>query len=275
MIRSLIVFLMLSLSGALACVVQGHAASSDWIETEGARLRLVADGQPRDGVLHAMIDIELKDGWKTYWREPGANGIPPSIDITASHSIADAEILFPAPERIDEGYGAFIGYDAPVRLPVRFELHPSDKVERIRASVFLGICERICVPVQTEFDLELTSTASQALDAALVAQSFAALPASPSRAFFVDGARWNEEGDRLLVTVRHPDTAGFAEPTLFAAPPTGWHFGGVKAVESLPDGTVFAIKVKQRPEARSDKPENAAVVVRTVSHAMQDTITLP
>ncbi len=54
------------------------ASSSDWFETEGARIRLVTTGKPAaDGKLKGMLDIELKPGWKTYWRDPGDAGVPP------------------------------------------------------------------------------------------------------------------------------------------------------------------------------------------------------
>ncbi|MCB1435055.1 MAG: hypothetical protein KDK75_21725, partial [Alphaproteobacteria bacterium] len=37
-----------------------------------------------DGVWTTGVQIELDDGWKTYWRMPGDAGIPPQFTWTAS-----------------------------------------------------------------------------------------------------------------------------------------------------------------------------------------------
>src|SRR5688500_18454149 len=57
---------------ALLAGGQAHASSSEWFEMEGARIRLVTASKPdADGRLRGILDIELKPGWKTYWRDPG------------------------------------------------------------------------------------------------------------------------------------------------------------------------------------------------------------
>ena len=48
-------------------------------------MRLVTTGsRDADGRLEGILDIELKPGWKTYWRDPGDAGVPPTIDVSAS-----------------------------------------------------------------------------------------------------------------------------------------------------------------------------------------------
>ncbi|MGL4404987.1 MAG: protein-disulfide reductase DsbD domain-containing protein, partial [Notoacmeibacter sp.] len=96
----------------VALVQPAFAFQSPWVETEGGAMRLVIsnDGQkPARGVL----EIKLQDGWKTYWREPGEGGIPPSL----SGSGIAVELQFPAPQRIDENGLVFSGYHRFVGLP--------------------------------------------------------------------------------------------------------------------------------------------------------------
>ena len=128
-----------------------HASSSDWFETEGARVRLVTTGKPAaDGTLKGILDIELKPGWKTYWRDPGDAGVPPTLDVSANPNITGAKFDFPAPQRHDEGDFQWAGYDYPVALPVTFTLKDPGGPATIDAAVFLGVCETICIPVQAK-----------------------------------------------------------------------------------------------------------------------------
>ena len=99
------------------------ASSSPWIDVQGGRVRLVTSGGPNQhGILSGALEIDLAPGWKTYWRDPGDAGVPPTIDVSASANIKSAELDFPAPERHDEGDFSWAGYDRPVSLPVRFSL---------------------------------------------------------------------------------------------------------------------------------------------------------
>src|SRR5690606_15347814 len=128
-----------------------HAASSDWFETEGARIRLVTTGKPdAEGKLRGVLDIELRPGWKTYWRDPGDSGVPPTLDISANPNIASAVFDFPAPQRHDEGDFKWAGYDYSLALPVTFTLKDPAGSATIDADVFLGVCETICIPVQAQ-----------------------------------------------------------------------------------------------------------------------------
>ena len=113
---------------ASAAVVLGTglpalASSSVWYNSEGGKVRLVTSGKPDEaGRIQGVLDIALKPGWKTYWRDPGDAGVPPQLDISASTNISDARFSFPPPQRHDDGYGKWAGYDHPVSLPITFTL---------------------------------------------------------------------------------------------------------------------------------------------------------
>ena len=123
-----------------------------------------------------MLQIDLKPGWKTYWRDPGDAGVPPTLDVSASSNIASAELSFPAPQRFDDGFAIWAGYKEPVSFPVAFTLADPKQPAAIEAKVFLGICETICVPVQATFSLDPASDPDNADDAAIVQAALDALP---------------------------------------------------------------------------------------------------
>ncbi|TIU02798.1 MAG: hypothetical protein E5W40_25455, partial [Mesorhizobium sp.] len=97
------------------------------------------------------------------------------IDVSASTNIANAIFSFPPPQRHDDGYGKWAGYDHPVSLPVTFTLSAPNEPAVIDADIFLGICETICIPVQTRLTVDPGSDPDNVEDAALVKAALATL----------------------------------------------------------------------------------------------------
>lgn len=119
---------------------------------------LAAEG-PR---IYAGLEIELDDGWKTYWRNPGSSGVPPRIDFDGSENLAKAELLFPAPYRFKDRDGDTIGYKKAVVLPVALTPHDAAKPIALKVSAEFGICREICIPIQPNLSLVVPSDAVSA-----------------------------------------------------------------------------------------------------------------
>lgn len=101
-----------------------------------------------DGSRVTAMKLQLKPGWKTYWRSPGDTGLPPSFDWQESQNLSATEIHWPTPEAIRSGDELTLGYHDQLVLPITAEASdPSQPVE-LRAEVELGVCEKICVPVR-------------------------------------------------------------------------------------------------------------------------------
>ncbi len=197
-------------------VPPAFAAASPWTETPGGRIRLIvedaATNDPGGGKgLRGALQIELKPGWKTYWRNPGDSGVPPQIDLDGG---GKAQIAFPVPMRFTGEDAGGIGYKAPVSLPVT--LTPAPGAARLTGHVFLGVCEKICVPVQAGFDLPLGQAGPQAEALAartIVETAFDRLPAPASPAFGVSKAAL--DGGTATFDLALPDAA--APAAFFAA----------------------------------------------------------
>ena len=230
----------------LSSTGNASAASSDWFEMEGARIRLVIAGVADEkGRLKGALDIELKPGWKTYWRDPGDAGVPPMIDLSANPGFAGAEILFPAPQRHDEGDFQWAGYDHPVRLPVTFTLNGEQVSSPIEADVFIGICETICVPVQARLVVEPAIAPENQQDIQVVTAAFSTLPQDATPDFGVTVAQ--EAGGKILLEATLPDGAASAE--LFIAGDDGYAFS-TPVKEEHGGKSFFSVEVS-RPR---DKP---------------------
>src|SRR5436309_312013 len=73
----------------------------------------------------AGVELQLPEGWKTYWRTPGdAGGVPPTFDWSKSDNLASVKVLYPAPKRFSDRAGDTVGYKGTVVFPV--EVIPKD-----------------------------------------------------------------------------------------------------------------------------------------------------
>ncbi len=132
--------------------------TTEWIEGERHRARLfagdVAGAAP--GTVMAFVEMAMDKGWKTYWRNPGtAGGIPPEFDWSRSKNIAKAEVLFPVPRVMSDKAGDVIGYREYAIFPVRIIPVDSAVPVQIDVSANYGICEKLCVPAETQFSLSV------------------------------------------------------------------------------------------------------------------------
>lgn len=237
---------------AFVVPLPAYAASSGWHDSEGGRIRLVTAGQPdASGQLNGVLQIDLKPGWKTYWRDPGDSGVPPQITVDGER-IREAKLAFPAPVRHDDGYSEWAGYDRSVLLPVSFTLPDRALPEGgIAATVLIGICEKICVPVHADLVVEAANPTHAVIEEALVRNAQAALPGPATPAFGASLA--GSHGKAMTVAASLPQAAQSAE--LFVAGEDGYAFG--TPVAKAGDGKfTFEVPVLSRP---AEKPSGEGV----------------
>jgi DsbC/DsbD-like thiol-disulfide interchange protein len=147
------------------------ADASPWDKGTHSAARLLAGGAIREQsgtVLRAGIEITLQPGWKTYWRYPGDSGVPPRFSFARSENAADVTVLWPAPHRFFDGSGNSIGYTQRVIFPVHVTALDERKPVLLRVDFDYGVCEKLCVPVDSKLELSLTRDAT-AHDAAIAA----------------------------------------------------------------------------------------------------------
>lgn len=225
-----------------------HAQSSDWVDTGGGLIRVVIE-PPEAGAetVRGFLDIALAPGWKTYWRDPGSSGIPPQIDVTGSAGLANAQLHFPAPVWIDNPYGDFAGYDAPVALPFTMT-RTANGPAHLDAQVFLGICEDICIPAQARFSLAVPIATGTTLEALEVGQAHAALPPAPVDGFALSASPAPPAGSSYVTVDHH--AAPDAPPELFVYQPDGIQFRPPRIAWSADGQTRFRLDPTRPSDAQ-------------------------
>lgn len=162
----------------------------------------------------AAVQLDLAEGWKTYWRAPGDNGIPPSFDWSGSENVKSVAFHWPRPHVYDVGGLTTIGYKDVFVLPMEVTPQDPSKPIRLRAEVDLGVCSDICIPASFRFDtlLPMPGEGDTAIRAALRQRPSTAKEAGLS-AIACDIV---PKGKGLLITarLRLPSTGG-AETVVF------------------------------------------------------------
>ncbi|MHA1565855.1 MAG: protein-disulfide reductase DsbD domain-containing protein, partial [Alphaproteobacteria bacterium] len=101
-------------------VAQADEMASAWDVGEKARVRLVA-ATTAVGTLESLVvglEVELEQGWKTYWRSPGDAGIPPHLEWDDSDNLGEINFRWPAPHRFSYyGIDTF-GYEDRIIYPI-------------------------------------------------------------------------------------------------------------------------------------------------------------
>ncbi|MEL6504090.1 MAG: protein-disulfide reductase DsbD domain-containing protein [Pseudomonadota bacterium] len=205
----------------LTATTAGHGASSAWFETEGAKIRLVGLPSPDGKTIDAGLQIELERGWKTYWKSPGASGLPPQLSFAGSQNVIKATLGFPAPKAFKDGDSLSAGYSGSVTLPIAVEPLYSNRSVALKAQGLVGICSEICVPVQFVLSMDVGPQSQSRRDEA--AALFAAKSNMPGRAHegFAISTATLAKPRLLRVTAAVPDGTEAAE--LFITAPAGWY----------------------------------------------------
>jgi DsbC/DsbD-like thiol-disulfide interchange protein len=248
---------------AACAAMEVHAEdSSPWQRDTHSAIRLLA-GSRSGTVLLGGIAIQLEPGWKTYWRTPGDSGVPPRFDFTKSDNVEAVTVLWPAPQKFDDGAGGTsLGYKQQVVLPLRIVAKNADKPVTLRAEINYAVCDKLCIPVEASAELAFASVASTEdgnLSEALNSVPKPANVGDPNPLTIRDVKR--EGKANVLVDVSAPDAKDVS--LLVEGPTPDWALPVPKLVEHSPPGVKrFAFELDGLPPGVS--PDGAALKLTLV-----------
>lgn len=156
-------FLLLALIAWLMPAAAG-AASGPWQQDDAAAVRLISATETvgEQGTIDLGLDIQMADGWHTYWRTPGDAGLPPALDWTGSENFKNATLLYPLPERIDENGLQTLGYRGRIVLPLKIQMEHPNHPLKLALKLDLLACGEMCVPKSYTLKLNLPAGPAQA-----------------------------------------------------------------------------------------------------------------
>ncbi|MGF1641795.1 MAG: protein-disulfide reductase DsbD family protein [Rhodospirillales bacterium] len=145
-------------------------------ETENVRAELLAEvaAVAPGTTFWVALRLDIRDGWHTYWRNPGDSGEPTRIRWSLSDGVVASDIHWPFPERIPYAHLVNFGYHGRVLLLVEMTVdggRPPGSVLEATADVSWLACKDICIPEAATLRLSLPVTAGPAaVDAAAAAE---------------------------------------------------------------------------------------------------------
>lgn len=137
---------------ALALLAASPALAQSQDDLLAASLR--NGWQMENGHHMAALHLTLAPHWKTYWRAPGAAGIPPQFDWSGSQNVKSVALHWPSPQIITLNGIDSIGYLDDLVLPIEVVARDPSKPVVLQLDMVLGICKDICMPAA----LSLTGT---------------------------------------------------------------------------------------------------------------------
>jgi len=150
------------LTVSLLLALASAAAWANPVTTDHVTARLIPEtaGVRPGGTLWVMLHLKIKEGWHTYWRNPGDSGEPPHIRWTLPDGVEAGDIQWPYPDPLP--YGPLLNYgysgEALHLVPIRLAQDwPKGKPVPIRAKVGWLACSDICVPEGGDFELTVTT----------------------------------------------------------------------------------------------------------------------
>ena len=157
--------------------VAASASASHWVDSTNSKVRIVSGRLERDGKQAAMAGVQLRMNpqWKTYWKNPGDSGVPPSFDWSGSTNLKRAEVLYPAPHRFVEADGWALGYDDEVVFPVIVSPEREGEPVELQLAFDFGLCKDLCIPNAVTLGLSVGPDAGKG-DARLIESFLARVP---------------------------------------------------------------------------------------------------
>lgn len=249
----------------LSCIGIVHAADTGWLvspQNDHARIRLQAEREQTQ--VKGLLTVELKPGWKTYWRSPGEGGVAPKISwpdgVTDSWS-------WPVPSRFDISGMTTQGYHDKVIIPIKLDGVKGDTLDGM---LTLSTCSNVCL--LTDYPLHLDFT--QPVDEGFSSEFEQAMRAVPGTSgVSADLAAWLA-GDKLVIT--GTTNGKWDNPGIYFDPLEGDILPGEPIIKH--DGNTLRVTVPVTDEW-GDKPaslegKRLSFVLTSGGHAQQTTMTV-
>jgi suppressor for copper-sensitivity B len=194
------------------------------------QMLLTGESDPQLKTVNAVLQVELQEGWKTYWRSPGEGGAASQLDFSQATNIQDVVWDWPAPKRYNVLGVDTLGYKEAVNFPLTLQLADFAKPVIFKGMLTLASCSTYCVLSSYELDLQFDSNSLLIDDAAysLYHQALAAVPSRQNQQeITVSRSSW--DNNQQLLSVEFENQNGWHAPDIF-----------VDSIASAIDGLTFS-----------------------------------
>jgi thiol:disulfide interchange protein DsbD len=263
---------------ALLASAAAHAVSGPTVATDNVEARLVGEtGSVGPGqTIWVALELNIRDGWHTYWRNPGDSGQATSLAWTLPPGVTAGGIVWQTPHRfeipplVNYGYARHVMHLVPITAPRN--LKPGLPLTLSAKASYL-VCSDVCIPEDANLELTLPTSATAGsgdpTEAALFAAARALLPRTAPAA---TSARVSD--GQLVITLGKEWGAALAQIESLAFFPYdegSIEYAAPQTLSRTPDSVELSMKLGYQPPTGA---ELGGVLVAT-EHSGNDTVTVP
>ncbi len=206
--------------GLTVALLTTSAVAQTAVGQVGVKNVEVLQGWRTDAGTHmSAVRITLENGWKTYWRAPGGNGIPPSFNWEGSKNLDSVTFHWPSPTLFTQFGINTIGYKGEFTLPIEITPTIAGQPITLKTQLDFGVCSEVCVPVTSYTETELTAddiTNRSEIETALAARpqtaSESGIQAVSCQISSIEG------GKSIIANIAFKDAAPKVQQTVFEYP---------------------------------------------------------
>jgi thiol:disulfide interchange protein/DsbC/DsbD-like thiol-disulfide interchange protein len=241
----------------LACLLASPAARSlpgNVVATDNVKARLVSEtGAIGPGQsIWVALELNIRDGWHTYWRNPGDSGQATTLAWTLPPGFTAGDIVWTTPHRFDlpplvnYGYAGHAVHLVKITAPRELK---SGSVALLQAKAGWLVCSDVCIPEDAQLQLKLpTAAGAAAVDSADAALFTAARSDLPSPQPAATGARIQD--GKLKLTLGSAWGATLSQITSLAFFPYdegSIEYGAPQTLTRSKDAVELTVKAGDRP----------------------------
>ena len=182
-----------------------HASAGNTVSTDNVKARLISETNaiaPGQSIWVAL-ELDIRDGWHTYWRNPGDSGQATQLAWTLPTGLTAGDIVWATPHRFEIAPLVNYGYAKHAMHLVKITAAPDLKTAApvdLAAKASWLVCADVCIPENADLHLRLpVQSANAAADPAVAPLFTAARADLPGAAPASSEAR--VEGGRLAITL--------------------------------------------------------------------------
>jgi thiol:disulfide interchange protein DsbD len=193
------------LIGWLLASSSAHALSGSVVASDNVKARLVSEvsavapGQ----VFWIALDLDIRDGWHTYWRNPGDSGEATKLTWQLPPGFAAGDIVWTTPHRfeiaplVNYGYAKHAVHLVQITAPKDLK---AGAPLTLAAKASWLVCSDVCIPESADLQLKLPTSAQPGgvdpADSSIFAAARSELPSAEPAA---TAARI--QGDQLIISL--------------------------------------------------------------------------
>ncbi len=242
------------LASAAACPFAANALSGNAVTTDNVKARLVSEAAtigPGDSIWVAL-DLDIRDGWHTYWRNPGDSGQATNLAWHLPTGFSAGDIVWTTPHRfelpplVNYGYAKHAVHLVRITAPQDLKVG-GDAVLEAKAGWL--VCSDVCVPEDATLQLKLPTQAGAAVaDPAAATLFIAARSDLPNPEPASTSARVQD--GRLVITLGKAWGATLSQIKALAFYPYdegGIEYGAPQVLTRSKDSLELAVKTGYQP----------------------------